>query len=270
MSNAVELGCGLIAIGRKWGTTPEVPTDAEAQLFLRGAYQLGIRAFDTAPAYGSSEERLGTFLQTLALDPNLPAAEDDVLVATKFGELWNPDTREAYTDHSADAMMRSMDRSMSRLGGIGLLQLHKATIDVLSSKDLERAMNYAYGLEVGYYGVSVSDAKTALFVIKENDWGFESIQLPYNQNKPEMQACIAEAQARGMQVLVNRPFEMGAITQATDKCTQSEQAYRYILQAGFTVPYMADNIPNLVLTGTANLTHLKENIEAFELARTPA
>ena len=63
--SSIELGCGLIAIGRPWGTTAEVPSEAEAIDFLQFAYDSGIRFFDTAPSYGLSEERLGHFLDLL-------------------------------------------------------------------------------------------------------------------------------------------------------------------------------------------------------------
>ena len=63
----VQLGLGLISIGRTWGARPvPVPGEAEALAFLEGAYELGIRLFDTSPSYGDSEVKLGRFLTGLS------------------------------------------------------------------------------------------------------------------------------------------------------------------------------------------------------------
>ena len=63
----VEFGLGLIGIGKPWGfVDPEVPDESQAIALLEKAFVLGVRYFDTAPSYGSSEERLGKFLAALA------------------------------------------------------------------------------------------------------------------------------------------------------------------------------------------------------------
>jgi len=78
----VQLGLGLISIGRTWGARPvPVPGEAEALAFLEGAYELGIRLFDTSPSYGDSEVKLGRFLTGLSREERA-----QVSVATKFGE----------------------------------------------------------------------------------------------------------------------------------------------------------------------------------------
>ena len=63
----MEFGLGLIGIGKPWGfANPEVPDESQAMALLEKAFALGVRYFDTAPSYGSSEERLGRFLAALA------------------------------------------------------------------------------------------------------------------------------------------------------------------------------------------------------------
>jgi aryl-alcohol dehydrogenase-like predicted oxidoreductase len=84
---SVQLGLGLIGIGKPWGHAPNpVPAEREAVALLELAFDLGIRYFDTAPSYGDgvSEERLGRFLKSM------PAGQrSQVAVATKFGEHWD-------------------------------------------------------------------------------------------------------------------------------------------------------------------------------------
>ncbi|MCG8414822.1 MAG: aldo/keto reductase [Pseudomonadales bacterium] len=60
------LGLGTVKIGRnqevKYPSTFSLPSDNEVQDLLALAKDLGINLLDTAPAYGSSEQRLGRLL----------------------------------------------------------------------------------------------------------------------------------------------------------------------------------------------------------------
>lgn len=84
-----------------------------AHATLERAWELGVRMFDTAPFYGSglAERRLGAFL---AGKPR-----DAFTVSTKVGRLLTPDAHDwegAYFDFSHDAVLRSLDESLERLG----------------------------------------------------------------------------------------------------------------------------------------------------------
>lgn len=253
MSN-VELGSGLIAIGRQWGTTPEVPSESDALRFLEAAYQLGIRFFDTAPSYGLSEERLGKFLQNLT-----PNQRREVVVATKFGEHWDAGKQEAYTDHSLEALRRSLDQSMHHLGQVAILQLHKTTPELLDDPDVIQAFAYAQELGIGRRGVSVSDLLSAARAME--DQRYEAIQLPYNQSSLQFQPFVRQATEHDKFLLINRPFQMGHVTAETatiDKQLAAANAFHFILQEEFD---------GVILTGTSNIAHLQENIAAFEVAK---
>ncbi len=83
--DGVELGLGLLSIGRVWGVAKTaVPTDSGAGALLETALARGIRIFDTAPAYAASERRLGAFLRTLRAP-----VRDRLVVMTKMGEHWD-------------------------------------------------------------------------------------------------------------------------------------------------------------------------------------
>ncbi len=253
MSNA-ELGCGLIAIGRQWGTTPEIPSKADALRFLQGAYDLGIRFFDTAPSYGLSEERLGIFLHSLS-----PKQRNEVRVATKFGEHWDTRDQAAYTDHSLDALKRSLDQSLERLGKITILQLHKTTPELLRSRVIARAFDYALEYGVGQLGVSVGDTASAASALADSR--FSVLQLPYNQATPQFHDVVASARECGKELLINRPLQMGNIIAPP----QDAEAKREAVMSAFNF-ILQENFDGVVLTGTANLEHLQENMAAFTIA----
>lgn len=243
----VQLGLGLIGIGKPWGHVPRpVPTESEALALLEFAFDLGIRYFDTAPSYGDrvSENRLGRFASSLT-----PSGRREVTIATKFGEHWDAATGAPYVDHSYDALLRSLDTSLESLGRIDVLQLHKTTPQALVSRDVERAFDYARALGIGLLGPSVSDVESATLAIEARTWSV--LQLAYNRENTAFGGALDSAAREGMWVAVNRPFAMGAMAHAgADK----REAFRFIVDRGFT---------GVVLSGTTDPEHLRENWEAF-------
>lgn len=250
----VELGCGLISIGRQWGTTPEIPSEADAINFLQSAYDQGIRFFDTAPSYGLSELRLGAFLRTLTEEQR-----KGVQVATKFGEHWDAQKQTAYTNHSLDALKRSFDRSRELLGKIAILQLHKTTPELLASPEVQSAFDYVQASGAVKIGASVSDVPSAAIAI--TDERVDVVQLPYNQASEQFKHYVAAARSGNKELLINRPLQMGSLTAETqsadEKQTRVVDAFRFILQEDFD---------GVILTGTSNTKHLRENMAAFEMA----
>ena len=64
--NVSRLGLGTVKFGRNKGVKYpkgfELPSDKECAALLELSQELGINMLDTAPAYGTSEERLGKVL----------------------------------------------------------------------------------------------------------------------------------------------------------------------------------------------------------------
>ncbi len=252
----VKLGLGLIGIGRQWGHADiEVPEEARALEFLKGAYDLNVDFFDCAASYGSSEERLGKFLRTLSREQR-----DRITVSTKFGDHWDDKTQNSYVDHSFEALRASLDRSISRLGRIDILQLHKTSPQVLKSDDLWRALDYARGKGISRFGASVSDLESGRMVCGSNI--FSIIQFPYNLENAKLGEIIDLAEEKNILVLTNRPFGMGKMLydenkEILNKKTRQIEAYAFILQKKFH---------GFILSGTKSLEHLRENIDAFGIA----
>ena len=216
---------------------------------LERAFELGVRWFDTAPSYGSSEERLGGFLR------DLTAAERSRLtIATKFGEQWDTARGEPFVDHSYGGLRRSLDRSMGLLGRVDLLQLHKTNPQVLRSDDLTRAWEYACAAGVREIGASVADPESAEIAIA--DPRYRVVQLPFNAGNRTFEDVVRRA--GGVRVLVNRPFGMGALLYG-DAPVDKRAAF------GFVIERLKDG--DVVLTGTKSAEHLAENVAAFAEAQ---
>src|SRR5687768_2556006 len=105
MHRPAQLGLGTIGIGRAWGyANAIVPSEEQSRTVLETAVQAGYKFFDTAPSYGWSEQRLGSFLLS-------DGAAAGLTIATKFGEGWDFEHGETFIDHSYDGLRRSLDRS---------------------------------------------------------------------------------------------------------------------------------------------------------------
>jgi len=130
LSRLPPLGFGGGPIGNLYAAI----SDAEAAATVAAALDAGLRYFDTAPHYGFglSETRLG---QALASRP-------DVIVSSKVGRLLAPTDAgpgerhgfvdaapfEPVFDYGYDAVMRSHEESLKRLG--------RERIDILLAHDL--------------------------------------------------------------------------------------------------------------------------------------
>ena len=197
LEEGIALGLGLIGIGRPWGDlTVPIPGEEHVQTFLDAAVALGITVFDTAPAYGLSEERLGKFLRSLTTDRRAR-----LTVCTKFGEQWDCTSGKSKIDHTFTGLRNSLDRSEAHLGRIDLLQLHKATVPALRSPDFQEAISYAERRGIARFGVSVSDVETGLAAC--DDRRITSIQLPYNVANCALDTVVERKS--GEKVVANQP-----------------------------------------------------------------
>jgi aryl-alcohol dehydrogenase-like predicted oxidoreductase len=196
-----------------------------------------------------SEERLGRFLATLTV-----REWAGLRIATKFGEHWDAERQEPYVDHSHDALARSLEGSLERLGPVDVLQLHKTAPAALASHAVARAFEYARFLGIGTIGASVSDEESARLAIANP--GFGILQLPYNAGQETFAPAIKSAARRRMRIAVNRPFGMGRMLHEAEPISKAS-AFAWILRKEFE---------GVILSGTKSPEHLRENQEAFRQA----
>ena len=110
-----RLALGLAGLGGAWG-----PVDEDESLAtILHALEKGIRVFDTAPAYGTSEKLLGRALaQWHGPSP---------VISTKVCRLPGRDSHDENYDFSERGIRRSLERSLEMLGvpRVNLLFLHE-------------------------------------------------------------------------------------------------------------------------------------------------
>jgi aryl-alcohol dehydrogenase-like predicted oxidoreductase len=132
--------------------------DAESGRAIRRALELGVTFFDTADVYGAghSERVLGAALS---------GHRDEVVVATKFGNVFDEDSRQlTATDVSRGHIRRACEASLRRLGSdrIDLYQLHLGELPDDQAAEVFDALEElaADGL-VRAYGWSTDDPAAA-------------------------------------------------------------------------------------------------------------
>jgi aryl-alcohol dehydrogenase-like predicted oxidoreductase len=198
------IGYGAFKIGRnqgiKYATPYELPDDATVARLLAGLVEHGVNWFDTAPAYGTSEERLGRLL---------PRASG-LLVSTKVGEEF-ADGKSTY-DFSAAAVRRSLERSLKRLGrdvlDLVFVHAHGDDLAILRDTDVVDALQTARasGLVrfIGFSGKTVAAARAAL------SWA-DALMVEYHLDDTSQAEIIAEASATGVGVVAKKALASGRL-----------------------------------------------------------
>ena len=197
------LGLGTVKFGRNTGFDYRhaypLPSDGCIADLLAAAQREGINLLDTAPAYGSSEARIGE-----AIEGN----RDDWILCTKAGEEF--DGFASLYDFSEDAILRSVDRSLVRLRTdiVDILLLHSdgRSVDDIKRAGAFRALAKLKREEivraVGFSGKSTRDAAAAM---ARSDVLMCAI---HNSYRDEIRIA-GKAADLGVGVLVKKPLARG-------------------------------------------------------------
>ncbi|PWE07254.1 aldo/keto reductase [Streptomyces sp. BSE7F] len=206
------LGFGCWAIGGEWQDGAGQPLgwgkvdDEESVRAVHRALDLGVTFFDTADVYGAGHSEL---ILGRALGPR----RDDVVVATKWGNLFDPGTRTASgTDDSPEHLRRALTASLRRLGTdhVDLHQLHLADADSGRAAALRDACEelVAEGLIRAYAWSTDDPARAAVFAEGPH---CAAVQHALNvlDDAPEMLQLCEKA---GLASVNRSPLAMGLLT----------------------------------------------------------
>ncbi len=198
MPDVRKLVFGTAALGMPYGVPRSVgakPIDEPgAAKLVRLALDAGIDTFDTAPAYGFAEERLGRALGSQGT------------VWTKTGGRLEPGL--------LDEVLRGLDRSLDRLKRprVELLQWHNWTADLLSSSSFRQCWSrLETDPRVGKLGATTYGVADALAAVRSGL--FRVVQVEWNLLNPAVVDAIANDHARSdVTVAVRSVFLQGALT----------------------------------------------------------
>ena len=232
------LGLGTVKIGRneqvKYPQGFEIPGDSQVSELLALAWDLGINFIDTAPAYGTSEQRLGQLL------PN----REDWVIMTKVGEIF--ENGQSRFDFSAQYTRQSVERSLKTLKrdmvDIVLVHSDGNDMDIINDgaafETLDRMKQQ--GL-IRAYGMSTKTVAGGLWIVEHTD----VVMATYNLETDEELPVIELAQQLNKGVVIKKGLQSG-------HAGNVEQAFRHVL----TQPGVSS-----MIVGTINPVHLRSNVE---------
>ena len=232
---------GTVKLGRDTQLkTPAhtLPSDAEAETLIRQMTELGIRAFDTAPAYGSSEIRLGA------------APNHSINISTKVGEIHQHG--QSHFDFSAEAVTQSLKRSQQRLKRehLDLVYLHAPNNDLDILKHTEAwttlldAQHAGIIKQVGLSGKSTAAAKWAF------DHHADALMVPWNRQDQSHAEILDEAAARSIKIFVKKGLNSGQLPAAA--------SLQWMLE---------DPRIHAVVVGSLNPEHMHQNLNVAKATR---
>lgn len=239
-----SLGLGTVKFGRnqevKYPSSFALPTDQEVIGLLGHANELGINLLDTAPAYGSSEQRLGRLLSN----------RQDWIICTKVGEEFLGG--KSFYDFSADHVRHSVERSLRHIKTdyLDIVLIHSDGRDLhifdntdclptlleLKDKGLIRAV-----------GMSSKTVEGGLKAAQLTD----VVMVTYSPSATEDVKVIDHAATLNKGVLIKKALNSGHDCEGEENSVASN--LRFVLShAGVSS----------AIVGTINPLHLEENVAA--------
>lgn len=239
------LGLGTVKFGRnkevKYPTNFTLPTDHEIESLLDLAQTLGINLLDTAPAYGSSEQRLGRLLKN----------RDEWVLCTKVGEEFT--TGKSFFDFSAEHTQRSVERSLRdmRTDVIDIVLIHSDGDDLQILEQSDCFPTLAKLRDKGLIKTIGMSTKTVAGGLKAVEL-IDVVMATYNPSYQDDAPVIAAAHAANKGVLIKKALNsghdaLGTVSQTADN-----------LRAALELPGVC-----AAIVGTINQQHLKENAAAL-------
>jgi len=235
------IGFGAFKIGRnlgaKYAQTYNLPDDAAVDFLLNGVLDLGVNLIDTAPAYGTSEERIGRAISH---------RRDEFILSTKVGEQFIDGS--SHYDYSDAATRASIERSLSRLhtDRLDIVFVHSNGEDEHIIRDTgvlpALAQLKSQGLigSIGFSGKTVAGAALAMDRV-------DVLMVEYHAKDDSHADVIRQAASQGISIVVKKPLASGSLP--------ATAAIQFVLRN----PGVASAI-----VGGLNLNHIRDNIRAAD------
>ncbi len=239
------LGFGAFKIGRnvgtKYGHAYELPDSATVEELLNGLLDAGIGYIDTAPAYGTSEERIGRAISH---------RRGEFVLSTKVGEFFNDGASRH--DFSADAVRKSVENSSRRLRTdlLDYVFIHSTPDDlrVLEQTDVVPTLlslrDTGLVRGIGLSGYTAEGFRAAF------PWA-DAVMVEYHSDNETLAPIIDEAQRQGIAVIVKKGLASGRLPAA--------EALSFVL---------GNPAVRSVVVGSLSLDHLRENMSLAQTVRT--
>jgi aryl-alcohol dehydrogenase-like predicted oxidoreductase len=243
----IRYGIGCAWLGRDCENRQSVSDNVHT---LQTAYSLGLRYYDTAPAYAASEKVVGEFVQSVE--------RNSIFLATKT-RLPHPTTPSEVRDH----LLRSLDESLKRLKTqfLDLYFLHdiEALDHVLTQGGVVELMTRLKQQGIIRF-CGVATRSHALLEQAARDSAVDVIQTYYDYTllNRSAETLIQKADALNVGLVNAGPF-YGLAAHGLELSDET------VLAAAVQFPLRNPKI-NITLTGPANVRELQASYQALSRA----
>ena len=225
------MGFGSAPLGNMYAAF----SDEQANATVRAALNAGVTLFDTAPLYGHglSEHRLGAALRGVP--------RDGYVLSTKIGRLLRPRKLEEIDmgifndtlpfdpvfDYGYDAVMRSVDDSLQRIGTnrIDVLLIHDVDIWTHGTKEasdarIDEVMTGGYRAMrklrdegvVGAIGAGLNEWEVCQTLMARGEFDCFLLAGRYTLLEQEgLAAFLPDCVARGVSIIIGGPYNTGIL-----------------------------------------------------------
>ncbi len=278
------LGCGGHSrLGQAYGNSAE-----QSVAVVKGAIDLGINWIDTAAAY-STEKIVGAAVK---------GARDKVYISTKTAILpWGEPKARPY---SGAQVLEQLDKSLSRLGTdyVDLFNLHgivTAQLDYVAKEIVPALIRARDAGKIRFLGITEhfgSDTNHKMLSAAVPTGVWDVVMVGFNLLNPSARRNVlklTQAHRVGVQDMfaVRRALSNAeGLKEALDQIEKAGQLDRAKLDAADPLGFLKDGTEgvvdaayrfcrhepgiDIVLTGTGNAGHLKENVASINRGPLPA
>ncbi len=235
-----RLGLGTVKFGRNAGVKYpagfELPDDYSLTRLLSQAQEFGINTLDTAPSYGTSEERLGILLKN--------KRKDWTIIGKAGEEFENGKSRYIFTPgHFVESLERSLKRLRTDYLDVLLIHSDGSDMKILGNDALiSKMQEFKKSGMVRAIGASTKTVEGGIKALELMD----VVMATYTADHTEEKAVLDHAALNDKSVILKKALSSG---HNTDIGAAMEFAFAH---------------PGVdsVIVGTINPNHLKENAEA--------
>ncbi len=240
------LGLGTVKFGRneevKYPEGFEIPDDKQVLKLLSQAHEAGINLLDTAPAYGTAQERIG----------ELVGNDDDWIISSKVGERFaNGVSEYIYTADETRSTVENSLRTLKR-DALDIVLIHSNGDDmhVLKQTDvMETLLKLKDEGKVRATGVSSKTVEGGLYALQHLD----IVMCMYNLIETDELPIIEKAAELNKGIFIKKGLMSGHLNKAN---TENP------LQASYDHIFGQPGVSSLIV-GTINPKHLQQNIDAL-------
>lgn len=237
--NLAPVGFGAFKIGRneatKYDVSYDLPDDAACEALLEEVLEMGIDLIDTAPAYGTSEARIGRLLRD---------RRDEFILSTKVGETFEHGVGRF--DFSSGSIDESITRSLRRLGTdrLDLVFIHSDGNDIAIIEEGAALETLVRRREQGHLRCIGFSGKTVEGHLRAIETGVvECLMVEYHALDESQRGVIDAAEAAGVGVLVKKGLASGRLDPATaiPHCLQPTGVASVVI-GSLTASHLRDNL----------------------------